>query len=138
MRAPSNANAPGAVLDLPRHLSQHATAYVASAALLAGGYVLLAPVLDYLYRAVKARRPEVPGVARVTAYAGPALLVLGWGLRGVVPVGTFRMRRGVPAQLRRSHARGERRDRHHLPRAWLSPRRAPGGRWGRAARPRRR
>jgi len=68
---------PGAILDAPRHVSQHAVGYIASAALLAGGYVLLAPVLDYLYRAAKARRPEVPGVARVTAYAGPVLLGLG-------------------------------------------------------------
>jgi hypothetical protein len=86
VRPPGNGTAPGAVLDLPRHLSEHAAAYIASAALLAGGYVLLAPVLDYLYRATKARRPEVPGVARVTAYAGPALLVAGLVVLEVVPV----------------------------------------------------
>jgi hypothetical protein len=99
VRAPGNANAPGGVLDLPRHLSQHATAYVASAVLLAGGYVLLAPVLDYLYRAAKARRPEVPGVARVTAYAGPALLVAGLVVLEVVPV--------VRAQDYVNHHRGD-------------------------------
>ncbi|HEX2398049.1 MAG TPA: hypothetical protein VHI73_07915 [Solirubrobacteraceae bacterium] len=71
------ADAPGAILDAPRHISQHAAGYIASAALLAGGYVLLAPVLDYLYGAAKARRPDVPSVARFTAYAGPILLGLG-------------------------------------------------------------
>ena len=76
VRRPSGA-APGAVLDAPRHVSEHAAGYIGSSALLAAGYVLLAPVLDYLYRAAKARRPELPTVARVTAYAGPILLGLG-------------------------------------------------------------
>ncbi|MFL5819577.1 MAG: hypothetical protein ACJ76S_02700 [Solirubrobacteraceae bacterium] len=74
-RAPGDA--PGAVLEVPRYLSAHATGYIASAALLAAGYALLAPTLDYLYLAAKARRPEVPGIARVTAYGGPILFGIG-------------------------------------------------------------
>ena len=79
-------NAPGAVLEVPRYLSEHATAFIASGALLAAGYALLAPTLDYLYRATKARRPELPGVARVTAYAGPVLLGVGLVVLRVIQV----------------------------------------------------
>jgi MFS family permease len=35
----------------------------------------------------------------LVAVAVPAVVLLAWGLRGVVPVGTFRMRRGVPAPI---------------------------------------
>jgi MFS family permease len=35
----------------------------------------------------------------LVAVAVPAVVLLVWGLRGVVPAGTFRMRRGVPAPI---------------------------------------
>ena len=42
--------------------------------LLGIGYFALIPVLGYLYRAVKARRPRVPRAALILGLAGPALL----------------------------------------------------------------
>jgi hypothetical protein len=42
--------------------------------LLGVGYFALIPALGYLYRAAKARRPELPRVAIVVALIGPALL----------------------------------------------------------------
>lgn len=67
----------GAQLELPAFYHDYALALIGSRVLAAAGYLGVALVLDYLYRAAKARRPEVPSVARVTAFAGPALLAVG-------------------------------------------------------------
>lgn len=48
--------------------------FIAGAAIEALGIALLAPVLVYLYRAVRYRRPEIPRVALFLAIGGPLLV----------------------------------------------------------------
>ncbi|MDX6643620.1 MAG: hypothetical protein QOD76_1582 [Solirubrobacteraceae bacterium] len=50
---------------------RHASGLVLSAVLLALGALAMAPPLYYLYRAVKARKPEIPRVALYAALFGP-------------------------------------------------------------------
>jgi hypothetical protein len=83
-RGAPDAGLPGAPLELPRFYSQHATGLIAAAVLLAASYLATGVALDYLYRATKFRRPEIPAVARVTTYAGPVMLALGTILFQVV------------------------------------------------------
>lgn len=83
-RGAPDAGLPGAPLELPRFYSQHAAGLIAAAALLAASYLATGVALDYLYRATKFRRPEIPAVVRVTTYAGPAMLALGTILFQVV------------------------------------------------------
>lgn len=67
----------GAVLDLPRVYQEHMTELFAISILAALGYLALVLPLDYLFKASRARQPEVPAVARVTTYLGPVLLAIG-------------------------------------------------------------
>ena len=50
---------------------EHAGGYVAAGVVTAIGTVALAPVLVYLYQAVKARRPQIPRIALILAVAAP-------------------------------------------------------------------
>jgi hypothetical protein len=54
-----------------RKIHDHASGYVAAGVLTSIGTVLLAPVLVYLYQAVKARRPQIPRIALILAVAAP-------------------------------------------------------------------
>ncbi len=51
-------------------VDDHALSIVALAALVALGTLLMAPALELLYRAAKARRPATPAVARVMLWLG--------------------------------------------------------------------
>jgi hypothetical protein len=61
-------------------ISQHSTAWIANAGLLAAGTILSGPVLLYLLRAARARRPDLTSAVSVLAIAGPAL----YGIASVV------------------------------------------------------
>jgi hypothetical protein len=54
----------------------HATGLIAVGFLLAFAALALIPVLLYLYRAVKVRREEIPGVALIMAIGGPIFLAV--------------------------------------------------------------
>ncbi|MEA2439125.1 MAG: hypothetical protein QOH76_549 [Thermoleophilaceae bacterium] len=50
---------------------EKASGYIASGVITALGTLLLAPVLVYLYHAIKARRPQIPRIALILAVAAP-------------------------------------------------------------------
>lgn len=81
-----NSSSPGGALILPPFYRDHGVALIVGAALLGIGYALLAPALDFLYRATRARRPQTPGVTRVTAWIGPVALGAGLVATRVVQV----------------------------------------------------
>jgi hypothetical protein len=56
------------------YIHDHAGKLILGGILLAIGYFALLPTLGYLYRAAKARRPELPRAALFLALIGPALL----------------------------------------------------------------
>jgi hypothetical protein len=66
-----------AVLARPGFHQDHALELISARVLAGAGILLLALPLTYLYREAKARQAEVPAVAGVTAFAGPALLAVG-------------------------------------------------------------
>lgn len=68
---------PGAPLELPGFFHDHALGLIAGSALLGLGYLALGLPLVYLFRAAKARRPELPRLAQICAYVGPLALALG-------------------------------------------------------------
>jgi hypothetical protein len=49
----------------------HGSGYVVAGIITSIGTLLLAPVLVYLYRAIKARRPQIPRIALILAVAAP-------------------------------------------------------------------
>jgi hypothetical protein len=57
-----------------QYLHDHAGKLILGGIILAIGYFALLPTLGYLYRAAKARRPELPRAALILALIGPALL----------------------------------------------------------------
>jgi hypothetical protein len=65
-------NDPGTLLFYDRH----GTPLLLAAVFTALGAVAMGVVLLFLYRFVKARRPQLPNVARVCAIAGPAILLV--------------------------------------------------------------
>jgi hypothetical protein len=56
------------------YVHDKATELILGGVILGIGYFALIPALGYLYRATKARRPELPRIAIVLALIGPALL----------------------------------------------------------------
>jgi hypothetical protein len=54
-----------------QRVNDHAGGYVAAGVLTALGTAALAPVLVYLYNAVRARRPQIPRIALILAVAAP-------------------------------------------------------------------
>jgi hypothetical protein len=50
---------------------EHAAGYVAAGVVTSIGTLALAPVLFYLYQAIKARRPQIPRIALILAVAAP-------------------------------------------------------------------
>jgi len=56
------------------YIHDNAGTLILGGVILAIGYFALIPVLGYLYRAAKARRPELPRAALILALIGPALL----------------------------------------------------------------
>jgi hypothetical protein len=54
-----------------RRVHDHASGYVAAGVITSIGTFFLAPVLVYLYRAIKARRPQIPRIALILAVAAP-------------------------------------------------------------------
>jgi hypothetical protein len=54
-----------------RKVHDHAAGYVAAGVITSIGTFLLAPVLVYLYRAINARRPQIPRIALILAVAAP-------------------------------------------------------------------
>jgi hypothetical protein len=56
-----------------RKVHEHASGYVAAGVVTSIGTFFLAPVLVYLYRAVKARRPQIPRIALYLAIAAPLI-----------------------------------------------------------------
>jgi hypothetical protein len=52
-------------------LHNHSGAFLGAAIISSLGMLLLIPVLQYLYRVTKFRRPELPSIARILAIAGP-------------------------------------------------------------------
>jgi hypothetical protein len=50
---------------------EHASGYVAAGVISSIGTLALAPVLVYLYQAIKARRPQIPRIALILAVAAP-------------------------------------------------------------------
>jgi hypothetical protein len=56
------------------YIHDHAAQLILGGVLLAIGYFALLPTLGYLYRATKARRPELPRATLFLALIGPALL----------------------------------------------------------------
>ena len=50
---------------------EHASGYVAAGVVTSIGTLALAPVLFYLYQAIKARRPQIPRIALILAVAAP-------------------------------------------------------------------
>lgn len=81
-----DSSSPGGALTLPAFYRDHAVGLIAGATLLGVGYALLAPALDFLYRATRARRPETPAVTRVTAWIGPVALGVGLVATRVIQV----------------------------------------------------
>lgn len=63
--------APSTDVERVQTIASESTDFLITTALQFLSAALLAPVLWYLYRAIKARRPELPPVARVLAIAGP-------------------------------------------------------------------
>jgi hypothetical protein len=61
---------PGAVLELPAFYRDNATELIGVNLVLGSSYLCAALALDYLFGAARARRPETPGAARLTAYVG--------------------------------------------------------------------
>jgi hypothetical protein len=59
-----------------RVADEHSGAITVYAILIALSFLLLIPVLLYLYRAAKFRRPEVPRVTQLTAALGPVLIAI--------------------------------------------------------------
>ncbi len=57
-----------------QYLHDHAGKLILGGIILAIGYFALLPTLGYLFRATKARRPELPRAALILALIGPALL----------------------------------------------------------------
>jgi hypothetical protein len=54
-----------------QRVHDHAAGYVAAGVVTAIGTIALAPVLVYLYRAIAARRPQIPRIALILAVAAP-------------------------------------------------------------------
>jgi hypothetical protein len=75
--ADAPAPAPGEALERPAFLAAHTAPLIAGTVLQSAGLIAMIAPFDYLYRAVKARRPELPSLARATLYAGPILLGVG-------------------------------------------------------------
>jgi hypothetical protein len=62
-----------------RRVHDHASGYVAAGVISSIGTLALAPVLVYLYRAIAARRPQIPRIALILAVAAP-LVAAGAGV----------------------------------------------------------
>lgn len=88
---------PGGALELPDFYLEHAAELIGVNLVLGASYVCAALALDYLFGATRARRPEIPGVARLTAYVG------GVGLAGALVVAQLIVTRNAEAYLERGN-----------------------------------
>jgi Domain of unknown function (DUF4386) len=64
---------------LLHQIHDHASSFMGAAVLSAIGTLFIAPVLVYLYRAIAARRPQIPRIALILAVAAP-LIAAGAGI----------------------------------------------------------
>ncbi len=67
----------GLLAEQAQFYADHKGSLIAGAVISSIAAILVAPVLGYLFRAVQARRPEVPRVALWGALAGPVLYAFG-------------------------------------------------------------
>ncbi len=77
---------PGAALELPRFIHEHAVGQIVSGVLLALSQLALIPALLHLFDATRARRPGLPAVVRAIVFLGPVLLAVLYAALPIVVV----------------------------------------------------
>lgn len=93
--------------DLLELVDEHATEFIVSGVIQGLGLLLLVPVLGYLYRATRFRRPQMPRVALILLVAAPLVGAVLGVIRQVEFVnlaGDFVAGDSVPGQTAEDHA----------------------------------